>query len=151
MLFYELAAGSDKSGLINAIKSCYKTCERLFPETYICDGKKSIMHDITGAGLHKELFNGSKFLLMHEADSNLTKLGFYHQGQAGSASARSLLCEAFDGFTESSKTTGMYDFLIKESQLPLRGATTGGSLHLLLAHYTIHKISDGCDNRFLYH
>ncbi|CAM4801428.1 unnamed protein product [Rotaria magnacalcarata] len=71
--------------------------------------------------------------------------------QAGSASARSLLCEAFDGFTESSKTTGMYDFLIKESQLPLRGATTGGSLHLLLAHYTIHKISDGCDNRFLYH
>ncbi|CAF4361626.1 unnamed protein product, partial [Rotaria magnacalcarata] len=65
------------------------------------------------------------------------------QRQAGSASARSLLCEAFDGFTESSKTTGMYDFLIKDSQLPLRGATTGGSLHLLLAHYTIHKISDG--------
>ncbi|CAF1250885.1 unnamed protein product [Rotaria magnacalcarata] len=145
------AAGSDKSGLINVIQSCYKTCERLFPETYMLDGKKSIMHDITGAGLHKELSNGSKFLIMHEADSNLTKLGFYHQGQAGSASARSLLCEAFDGFTESSKTTGMYDFLIKASRLSLLGATTGSSLHLLLAHYTTHKISDGCDNRFLYH
>ncbi|CAF4645455.1 unnamed protein product [Rotaria socialis] len=109
------------------------------------------MHDITGAGLHKELSNGSKFLLMHEVDSNLTKLEFYHQDQAGSASARSLLCEAFDGFTESSKTTRMYDFLIKDSRLSLLGATTGSSLHLLLAHYTIHKISDECGNRFLYH
>jgi hypothetical protein len=75
----------------------------------------------------------------------------------GGVPSRSLLCEAFDGFTESSKTTGMYDFTIKDSRLSLLGATTGGSLHLLLvihlllAHYTIHKISDGCDNRFLYH
>jgi hypothetical protein len=45
----------------------------------------------------------------------------------------------------------MYDFTIKDSRLSLLGATTGGSLHLLLAHYSIHKISDGCDNRFLYH
>ncbi|CAF4101545.1 unnamed protein product [Rotaria magnacalcarata] len=69
----------------------------------------------------------------------------------GSSSNRSLLCEAFDGFSESSITTGMYEFSIKDSRLSLLGACTGGSLHLLLARYTVHKISDGCDNRFLYH
>jgi hypothetical protein len=69
----------------------------------------------------------------------------------GIVSNRSLLCEAFDGFSESSKTTGMYEFTIKNSRLSLLGACTGGSLHLLLARYSVHKISDGCDNRFLYH
>ncbi|CAF4305741.1 unnamed protein product, partial [Rotaria magnacalcarata] len=134
---------SDKSGLINIVQSCCKTCENLFPEAFVNDGKKSVIHDITGAGLHKELSTRSKFLLMHEADSNLT--------QMGSSSNRSLLCEAFDGFSESSITTGMYEFSIKDSRLSLLGACTGGSLHLLLARYTVHKISDGCDNRFLYH
>ncbi len=66
--------------MINIIHSCYKTCELLFPDIYIVDGKKSIINDVTGAGLHKEFSNGSKFLLMHEADANLTKLGFYHHG-----------------------------------------------------------------------
>jgi hypothetical protein len=63
------------------IQSCYITCERLFPDTYVPDGKKSIMHDVTGAGLHKEFSNGSKFLLMHEADASFAKLGFYHQSK----------------------------------------------------------------------
>ena len=63
------------------IQSCYITCDRLFPEVYQRDGKKSIVHDVTGAGLHKELATGHKFLLMHEADANLTKLGFYHFGK----------------------------------------------------------------------
>ncbi|UJR29595.1 hypothetical protein I4U23_010813 [Adineta vaga] len=66
-------------------------------------------------------------------------------------SNRSLLCEAFDGFSESSKTTGMYEFSIENARLSLLGACTGGSFHLLLARYSLHKISDGCDNRFLYH
>ena len=39
------------------------------------------MYDVTGAGLHKELATGNKFLLMHEADADLTKLGFYHFGK----------------------------------------------------------------------
>ncbi|CAF2095205.1 unnamed protein product [Rotaria magnacalcarata] len=69
----------------------------------------------------------------------------------GSSSNRSLLFEAFDGFSESSKTTGLHEFSIKDSRLSLLGACTGGSLHLLLTRYTAHKISDGCDNRFLYH
>lgn len=43
--------------------------------------KKTIIHDVTGAGLHKELSTGNKFLLMHEVDSNLTKLGFYQAGK----------------------------------------------------------------------
>ncbi|CAF1615005.1 unnamed protein product [Adineta ricciae] len=109
------------------------------------------MCDVTGAGLHKELATGNKFLLMHEADANLTKLGFYHFGQAGAVSNRSLMCEAFDGFSDSSKTTGMYDFSIEDSRLSLLGACTGGAFHLLLARYSVHKISDGCENRFLYH
>ncbi|CAF1541747.1 unnamed protein product [Adineta ricciae] len=142
---------SDKSGLINIIQSCYKACENLFPEAYVVDGKKSIVYDITGAGLHKELASGSKFLLMHEADANLNKLGFYQAGQAGAVSHRSLLCEAFDGFSESSKTTGMYEFSIENARLSFLGACTGGSFHLLLARYSLYKISDGCDNRFLYH
>lgn len=83
--------------------------------------------------------------------SNTYVIYFSYTGQAVGVSTRSLLCEAFDGFTESSKTTGMYDFSIKDSRLSLLGATTGGSLHLLLAHYSVHKISDGCDNRFLYY
>lgn len=45
----------------------------------------------------------------------------------------------------------MYEFSIKRSRLSLLGATTGGSLHLLLARYTTYKISDGCENRFLYY
>jgi hypothetical protein len=45
----------------------------------------------------------------------------------------------------------MYDFVIKDSRLSLLGATTGCSIHNLLAHYSLNKISDGCDNRFLYH
>ncbi|CAF1312026.1 unnamed protein product [Adineta ricciae] len=94
---------------------------------------------------------GNKFLLMHEADANLNKMGFYHYGQPGAVSNRSLLCEAFDGFSESSKTTGMYDFSIENTRLSLLGACTGGSFHLLLARYSSHKISDGCENRFLYH
>ncbi|UJR11630.1 hypothetical protein I4U23_015811 [Adineta vaga] len=143
--------GSDKSGLINIVQSCYKICENLFPEFYLEDGKKSIIYDITGAGLHKELSTGNKFLLMHEADANLTKLGFYQCGQPGTVSNRSLLCEAFDGFSESSKTTGMYEFSIENARLSLLGACTGGSFHLLLARYSSYKISDGCDNRFLYH
>lgn len=63
------------------MQSCYKTCENLFPETYLEDGKKSVIYDVTGAGLHKELSTGNKFLLMHEADANLTKLGFYQGGK----------------------------------------------------------------------
>jgi hypothetical protein len=61
------------------------------------------------------------------------------------------LCEAFDGFLELSKTTGMYEFSIKDARLSLLGATTGASFHLLLARYATQKISDGCDNRFLYY
>ena len=76
---------------------------------------------------------------------------YINLGQITGISTRSLLCEAFDGFIDSSKTTGMYEFSIRDSRLSLLGATTGGSLHLLLAHYNAHKISDGCDNRFLYH
>ena len=72
-------------------------------------------------------------------------------GQGGTVSNRSLLCEAFDGFSESAKTTGTYDFSIENARLSLLGACTGGSLHLLLARYSSYKISDGCDNRFLYH
>lgn len=75
-----IGLGSDKSGLINVIQSCCKTCENLFPEAYLDDGKRSVIYDITGAGLHKELSTGNKFLLMHEADANLTKLGFYQNG-----------------------------------------------------------------------
>lgn len=71
--------GSDESGLINVIQSCYKTCELLFPDTYVVGGKRSIIHDIAEGGLHTELSIGSKFLLMREADANLTKLEFYHQ------------------------------------------------------------------------
>ena len=80
-LLYECCLGSDKSGLINIIQSCYTTCERIFPDVYIVESKKSVLHDCTGAGLHKELSTGNKFLLMHEADSNLTKLGFYQHGK----------------------------------------------------------------------
>ncbi len=74
--------GSDKSGLINIVQWCYKMCENLFPEVYLEDGKKSVIYDVTGAGLHKELATGDKFLLMHEADANLTKLGFYQYGKS---------------------------------------------------------------------
>jgi hypothetical protein len=67
---------------MNIVQSCYSTCERLFPDKYIHEKKRSILHDVTGAGLHKELANGSKLLLMHEADGSLAKLGFYHQGKS---------------------------------------------------------------------
>lgn len=76
---------------------------------------------------------------------------FLHLGQMGAVPNRSLLCEAFDGFSDSSKTTGMYEFSIANSRLSLLGASTGGSLYLLLARYSVHKIADGCENRFLYH
>jgi hypothetical protein len=45
----------------------------------------------------------------------------------------------------------MYEFSIANARLSLLGACTGGSFHLLLARYSLYKISDGCDNRFLYH
>ncbi|CAF4266136.1 unnamed protein product, partial [Adineta steineri] len=39
--------------------------------------------------------------------------------QGGMVSNRSLLCEEFDGFSDSSKTTGMYDFSIETARLSL--------------------------------
>jgi hypothetical protein len=70
-ILFEYFIGSDESGLINMIQSCCKTCENLFPDVYVPDGKRTVMHDVTGAGLHKEL----------GADDNLNKLGFYQYGK----------------------------------------------------------------------
>ncbi|CAF1080892.1 unnamed protein product [Adineta steineri] len=39
--------------------------------------------------------------------------------QGGTVSNRPLLCEGFDGFSDSSKTTGMYDFSIETARLSL--------------------------------
>ena len=41
-LLYEQLLGSDKSGLINIIQSCYRTCECLFPDFYVADGKNPL-------------------------------------------------------------------------------------------------------------
>ena len=75
----------------------------------------------------------------------------FNLGSPSGSSNRTLLCEAFDGFSDSSKTTGMYEFTIKEARLSLLGATTGASFHLILARYATQKITDGCENRFLYY
>ncbi|CAF1278922.1 unnamed protein product [Didymodactylos carnosus] len=103
---------------------------------------------VTAAGIHKEMVTGSKFLLMKEADLSLTNLGYYNQGSSAGSTARAVLCEAFDGYKRSSKTTGGYGFQIEKSELFLLGGTTGANMTSILFKYAARGICDGCENRF---
>ncbi|CAF1102074.1 unnamed protein product [Didymodactylos carnosus] len=108
MLFF----GSMKSSNVNILKDAAKKVEIMFAESYRKDqtiGKdkaitSSILSNVNGLSLRKALASGDKIIIADELDPILDKLGVYESKDKAEEGA--LLCEAFDGIRDDTRTTG---------------------------------------------
>ncbi|CAF1396397.1 unnamed protein product, partial [Didymodactylos carnosus] len=92
--------------------------------------------------------SGDKIIIADELDPILDKLGVYESKDKAEEGA--LLCEAFDGIRDDTRTTGSTIVHISDAKLSIFGATTGNRYSKLMQQWKNNDGFYGIHNRMTY-
>ncbi|CAF1265098.1 unnamed protein product [Adineta ricciae] len=140
-------------------KAITKT-ENLFPSTYLkpmmINGSltespvSSIVTHTNHIGLRQHLSTNHKILLNDDADLIAENFGLYNVSDSNKEHERNVILCGYDGFKNSSRTTGTTMIHIGDKRLTILIATTGGKLLKNLRNWSNLTGFDGTHNRFIY-
>ncbi|CAF3780170.1 unnamed protein product [Rotaria socialis] len=132
----------------------------MFPSTYmkpvIVSGKptesdlSSVITHTNHIGLRQHLASNNKILLNDDADLIAETYGLYNVNDFTKEHERNVILCGYDGFTNTSRTTGTTIIHIGDKRLTITIATTGGKLMKNMKNWINFTGFDGSHNRFLY-
>ncbi|CAF3939424.1 unnamed protein product, partial [Rotaria magnacalcarata] len=132
----------------------------MFPSTYmkpvIVSGKptesdlSSVITHTNHIGLRQHLASNNKILLNDDADLIAETYGLYNVNDFTKEHERNVILCGYDGFTNTSRTTGTTIIHIGDKRLTITIATRGGKLMKKMKNWINFTGFDGSHNRFLY-
>ncbi|CAF2150071.1 unnamed protein product [Rotaria magnacalcarata] len=132
----------------------------MFPSSYlkpvIVNGKptetdlSSIVTHTNHIGLRQHLASNHKILLNDDADIIAESYGLYNVNDFTKEHERNIILCGFDGFKNTSRTTGTTIIQIDDKRSTIEIATTGGKPLKNMKNWINYTGFDGSHNRFLY-
>ncbi|CAF1296516.1 unnamed protein product, partial [Didymodactylos carnosus] len=111
----------------------------------------SIIDNTNGFSLKKQFESGDKLLCNGEADITFEKLGIYIIGDPKTSEVNALLCTAFDGISNTTRTTCSTVSYIEHAKLSIPSGTTGAKFTIMLTKF-VNKIDyEGLHNGFTFY
>ncbi|CAM4833084.1 unnamed protein product [Rotaria magnacalcarata] len=154
------SSGSGKTDAFRQLEKAISKTEKMFSSTYlkavIVSGKptetdlSSIVTHTNQIGLRQHLASNNKILLNDDADLIAESYGLYNVNDSTNEHERNIILCGFDGFGNTSRTTGTTIIQIGDKRLAIAIATTGGKLMKNMKNWIAYTGFDGSHNRFLY-
>ncbi|CAF1087080.1 unnamed protein product, partial [Rotaria magnacalcarata] len=154
------SSGSGKTDAFRQLEKAISKTEKMFSSTYlkavIVSDKptetdlSSIVTHTNQIGLRQHLASNNKILLNDDADLIAESYGLYNVNDSTNEHERNIILCGFDGFGNTSRTTGTTIIQIGDKRLAIAIATTGGKLMKNMKNWIAYTGFDGSHNRFLY-